>query len=120
MKEELWAYQKELDRVTTANGDLDLLSSELADKEHIYKWMLERKKPYLAKNIENLMNETKMTFARGENRALACDDYKEFTNALKAASEEYFKLKYKYDTLKERINALRTFISLEKEKMSLR
>lgn len=120
MSKELFDYQKELDDLTKRGGEIPELAISLADKEQVYKWLMERKKSHLARIIENSLNESKLAFSRAEVRALASKDYLEFMNALREAMSEYYNVKYKYETLINRCDVLRTFISLEKEKMLLR
>lgn len=120
MSKELFEHVKELDGLTKSDGEIPELAMVLADKEQIYKWMMERKKSHLARIIENSLLENKVAFSRAEIRALASKDYLEFMSALRQAMSEYYNVKYKYESLINRCDVLRTFISLEKEKMNLR
>jgi Skp family chaperone for outer membrane proteins len=120
MLNELWEYQKELDELTKSGGTLHTVSSDLADKEQVYKWLMERKKSHLARLQENLLLDTKVSLGRAEIRGMASKDFQEFMQALKEAMENYYQVKYKYETLLNRSEVLRTFISLEKQKMNIR
>ncbi len=121
MSKELFEYQKELDQATKAGGWFNEICMILADAEQTFKFMDVKRKTFLAKLTEEVTQgySTKISVARAETMAMSSSEYRSFLDGYGDAMKKYFEYKYKYETVKNRIDALRTFISLEKGKMGV-
>ena len=126
MSEELFRYQKELDEITridrTKKGWLQKVNEDYSEAEQVWL-MYSHKKKSLRAQIENEIfcaTTTKITNAELERKARASLKFQEFLEGMSAVCKIYTELKNKKETLLNRIEALRTFISLEKALRNLR
>ena len=113
----LMSYQDELDRITKSGRTRSI---DYADAEQIYESMKDLKRILLSEKYLQSKDEDNVTDKYAENKALASEEFKKFVEALNGYRKTYLKMKRDDEAYVRRYEALRTLISLEKEKMGMR
>ena len=116
MTELLFKYQQELDKTTKTT--IPELDKELIPQKQLYhKCKLDEKN--LLAILKVKYDNGKMSQSRLDNIARASREYQDFISHYIQAQSRFIEIETKKNTLLNRCDAIRTFISLEKEKMKI-
>ena len=101
--------------------ELEGLGTEYVKAQHKFFRLDKYEKGYLARLIMKAKkdSETTLSVAAATNIALASEHYKDYIENLATAKKDYLEKKNQFDILKDKFEAMRSILSMQKEAMKL-